>query len=441
MLLSKNYSCRDKQLIKKEMNPQKKILFVSYGGGHINTILPIYKKCKKNGFNADLIALTGAKLVTESQNIKSLGFIDFVEEKEREKFRKFGEKIINENYDQNSGIDREESIYYLGINWSENLERYGEEKTKLLYKKIKRHSFLPIKFFEKIIQKNNYKLVITTNSPKSERAALIAANRLNIKSIRLEDLFFEDHLQLEINEKLGNDFSSSIGKYKSTPSKIFVMCQLTKDMYKLKKKTLLLGTKESDVIVTGQPILDRLAINSSSLEIKKQNNYVLWSHANRTLDGNEVLNMISFWLEKFSSNTLPLAIKLHPDCPNEERSYIDKSLLKLSNNYFFIESNLSIEEAIISSKVLIAQNSTTMLEAFFLRKPSICLDPKNMRKNIPYLKCGICQRATNCIELNDLITKSEEINDKRFEKIKGQMGLSLNATEKIFSELKNLIRN
>ena len=77
------------------MNPKKKILFVSYGGGHINIILPIYKKCKKNGFHADLIALTGAKLVTESQNIKSLGFKDFVEEKEKEKFRKFGEKIIN----------------------------------------------------------------------------------------------------------------------------------------------------------------------------------------------------------------------------------------------------------------------------------------------------------------------------------------------------------
>ena len=86
------------------MNSKKKILFVSYGGGHINIILPIFKKCKKNGFNADLIALTGAKLVTESQNIKSLGFKDFVEEKERGKFRKFGEKLINENYDQNSGM-------------------------------------------------------------------------------------------------------------------------------------------------------------------------------------------------------------------------------------------------------------------------------------------------------------------------------------------------
>ena len=424
------------------MDSKKKILFVSHGGGHINVILPIYKKCKKNGFHADLVAVTGAKLVAESQNIKSLGFIDFVEEKDKEKFRKFGEKIIDENHDQNSGIDRKESIYYLGINWSENLERYGEEKTKRHYKKIKRHSFLPINFFEKIIQKNNYNLVITSNAPQSERAALIAANRLNIKSIRIEDLFFDDIIQVDLKEKLGRDFSSSIGKYIVSPTKIFVMCQFTKDLYKSKKKILLLDSKESDVIVTGQPTFDRFSINSSSFKNKKQNsskkNYVLWCHGNTT-DINEVLNLISFWLKTFTSNSIPFAIKLHPNCSQKEKSYIDQTLSKFSNNYFFVESNLSIEEVIISSKVLIAQFSTSILEAFFLRKPSICLDPTNIRKNIPFVECEICQRATNFKELNDLILESEDINDERFEKIKSQMGFSLNATKKIFSELKNLI--
>ena len=80
-----------------------------------------------------------------------------------------------------------------------------------------------------------------------------------------------------------------------------------------------------------------------------------------------------------------------------------------------------------------------MLEAFFLRKPSICLDPTNIRKNIPFVKGQICQRATNLKELNDLILESEDINDEKFEKIKNQMGFSFNATEKIFSELTNLI--
>ena len=58
-----------------------------------------------------------------------------------------------------------------------------------------------------------------------------------------------------------------------------------------------------------------------------------------------------------------------------------------------------------------------------------------------FVKYKICQRATNFKELNNLISESEDINDERFEKIKSEMGFSLNATEKIFSELTNLIRN
>ena len=111
-------------------------------------------------------------------------------------------------------------------------------------------------------------MVITSNAPQSERAALIAANRLNIKSIRIEDLFFDDILQIDLKEKIGKDFASSIGKYTVSPTKIFVMCQLTKELYKFKKKTLLLDTKESDIIVTGQPSFDRFSINSSNLKIK-----------------------------------------------------------------------------------------------------------------------------------------------------------------------------
>ena len=54
------------------------------------------------------------------------------------------------------------NLFITGINWLENVNRYGENITKRLYKS-KRHSFLPIKFFEELISKNNFKLVVTTN--------------------------------------------------------------------------------------------------------------------------------------------------------------------------------------------------------------------------------------------------------------------------------------
>ena len=44
---------------------KKKILFVSYGGGHINLILPVVEKCKNEGYPLDIMALTGAKIITD----------------------------------------------------------------------------------------------------------------------------------------------------------------------------------------------------------------------------------------------------------------------------------------------------------------------------------------------------------------------------------------
>ena len=421
-----------------------KILFVSYGGGHINLILPILEKCRNYGFYSDILALTGAKLVTDFLKIKSFGYKDFVEDKDKKKVKYYGAKLLKENYNPESGIEEEESLYYLGINWLDNIEKFGEEKTERLYKKIKRHSFLPVNFFEKILKKNNYDLLVVTNSPKSERAAVLAANKLKIKSIRIEDLFFDDDLQNEIIMKLGSDYKSSIGSYVASPSKIFVMCNYTKDLYKFKKKALLLNSKESDIIVTGQPILDRLCSKSINYINKKKDKSsakkcVLWAHSNGLPDNDEVLELISLWLKNFSSKSLYLAIKLHPDFSSTDKQYIDKTFSQFSQNYFFVKPNLSIDEAIKSSKVLIAQESTTMLEALFLRKPSVCLDPKNIRKDIPYLKCNICERASTSQELNELIIRSNDIDKNRFENIKKKMGFPLNASERIFSELKKLI--
>ncbi len=408
-------------------------------------LLPIFEKCKNKGYSADILALTGAKLITNSLGIKSLGFKDFIPELDRKEIKDFGKKLLYENYYPESGIDKEESIYYLGINWLENLDRYGLEMTERIYRKVKRHSFLPIKFFERLIKENKYGLVITTNSPKSERAAIIAANNLKIKSIRIEDLFFDDDLQLDLINKLGVDYSKSIGKFKAKPSKIFVMSNYTKSLYKKNKDIMLLETSESDVIVTGQPILDRLVEKSfSPLEkknkvYKQKKEFILWCHSNGTLDEAEVYSLICNWLKIYSSENLNLAIKLHPHFTLKHKKFIENLFSEFSLNYFFVDEEVKIEDAIKKCRLLIAQESTTMLEAFFLKKHSICLDPTNIRREIHYVKCGICNRVTNEKELNESINLLSDYDQNKFEKIIKKMGFNLNATELIFSEISKLI--
>ena len=128
-----------------------RIAVISYGGGHINIVLPVVKRCLTAGLDVDLIALTGAKPLAERQGYKTLGYEDFVSGSEKEKIINFGKDLIDQNFNPESGITVEESLCYLGVNWAENLQRYGKKLTETLYDRVGRHSFLPITFFENII--------------------------------------------------------------------------------------------------------------------------------------------------------------------------------------------------------------------------------------------------------------------------------------------------
>lgn len=420
----------------------KKILFVAYGGGHINMILPIAKQCIFEGFKVDILGLTGAKLKAESEGIDCLGYKNFVSREEEKIIFNAGENLLNDNHNPDSGIDEKESLSYLGTNWLENETRYGKEVTQRIYIKAKRHSFLPINFLKKVLTKGNYDLLITTNSPKSERAALIAADHLNIKSIRLEDLFFDDNLQKEIIEMLGNDYYSTIGKFRSSPTKIFVMCEYTKRIYEEQKDILLLDTSKKDVVVTGQPILEKIhnnSIKSKIIEQKKDyEELILWAHQNDTIDAKEILNLLENWLYKYSSRKKKLAFKFHP----LENEVIKKNIIDqfktINSNFIVINDEDNICDWISASSLLISQGSTAMLEAFFLKKPTIILDPNSLRRNFPYVLTEISEIVSNADELNSKFENIKIFDKQKYSIVKKRLGFKLNSVKNIIKEIKNI---
>jgi hypothetical protein len=415
-----------------------RIAVISYGGGHINIVLPVVKRCLTAGLDVDLIALTGAKPLAERQGYKTLGYEDFVSGSEKEKIINFGKDLIDQNFNPESGITVEESLCYLGVNWAENLQRYGKKLTETLYDRVGRHSFLPITFFENIIKRNKYDLVVTTNSPKSERAALIAADNLKKPSIRIDDLFFDDNLQQEIIDKLGDIYYVSLGKHYSSPTKICVMSEYTKSLYAEKKEKMLLKTDPDNVVVTGQPILDRLAKSKSDVapkyfdQLDSEIGIVVWFHQNYTLDEDEVLNLLSNWLNSKSDRHPNLIIKFHPDSSAQQKFKVRESLSHSKHSFLIVPDDENILDLIFFSQVIIAQESTTMLESFFIEKPTICLDPTGIRKNIPYVLNGVSKRVTSADELNTTIHESLTVGSDKMKKVKQKMGFQTNATENIF---------
>ena len=66
------------------------------------------------------------------------------------------------------------------------------------------------------------------------------------------------------------------------------MCEYTKRIYEEQKDILLLDTSAKDIVVTGQPILEKIYDNwNKSIKIAQKQNFeelLLWAHQNGTSD-------------------------------------------------------------------------------------------------------------------------------------------------------------
>lgn len=166
-----------------------KILFVSYGGGHIEMCLPVMQELRAMapGAEVQVMALTTAAQVARSAGERPLGYREFLPLCDETAVRQFGSKLLEGN--QHPAVDPEESLAYLGINFLEWVESEGLESANAKWQRSGRRGFLPLNFFRKVLAHHRPDVVVATNSPRSEQAAIEAALDLGIPCLTLVDLF------------------------------------------------------------------------------------------------------------------------------------------------------------------------------------------------------------------------------------------------------------
>jgi len=224
---------------------KKNILLVCYGGGHVKIIEKLYHTLKSD-FSVVIIALTSARNYLKSKNIPFVSFSDFPEfitQRERD----YG-KALSECLDV---LDLEETIAYMGVNYTELLDTFGEINGRNKYQNEGRNSFYPIKFMAKVFDLINPSLVITTNSPRAERAALFVAKEKCIPSICVVDNLWIGGGALDVAEQ-------------KLATKI---CVLSEGV----KQELIEATTfpEEDIIVTGSPVFDLIKFRRSEWKARK----------------------------------------------------------------------------------------------------------------------------------------------------------------------------
>lgn len=166
-----------------------KVLFVSYGGGHVEMCLPVLRALRESvpGVDARLLALTTAAGVARRAGEQPLGLRDFIAGAEGARALRYGEALLGEQ--QHPDVAREESLAYLGLNFLEWVDTLGEDAAWQRWRETGRQGFRPVRLMRRILQQLRPDVVVATNSPRSEQAAIEAAQALAIPTLSMVDLF------------------------------------------------------------------------------------------------------------------------------------------------------------------------------------------------------------------------------------------------------------
>lgn len=212
------------------------ILIVAYGGGHAAMLAPIAQSLTAAGRPFTFLALTTAKSVLDRLGIPSIGFCDLPEATETDTQR-WGSELVGD-LPVGGPVSPQETVAYLGASFRDLVDEYGEVEAKRRYSEAGRQAFSPVATMLRVMKRIAPDLVIATNSPRAERATILAAGQLGIPSVCAVDLFALQEVQW-------------IGQ-PGYATRVCVLNESVRSMF------LLHGRKPEEVVVTGNPAFDRL---------------------------------------------------------------------------------------------------------------------------------------------------------------------------------------
>lgn len=338
----------------------KKILLVTYGGGHSAIINPILNEFKNEKIELVCLALTGAYESLRHYNeydsiqIKKISSYSNLFNQDLPDIKYWGNFIVN-TMDKKKIIDLDESILYLGLSMLELVRLYGSNKAVHLYKEGGRTVFLPEIISRKILKFERPDIVFATNSPRMEKSIILAAIHLKIKNFQINDLFGYEAINI-VSEN------------------IIVMNDFVKKEVELKRKC--------NLYTLGQPALEatynkirnideNLLKKNNSLDSEKINitfftQQLLFKDKNGVVlglkDNDIIINTYYNLFKKLRKYPqFEIFLRTHP---NQDASIYNK-LLKLSKHLNPIMSSF---ESIKISDIVIIQDSTIGLEALISNK-------------------------------------------------------------------------
>jgi hypothetical protein len=135
-------------------------------------------------------------------------------------------------------VDPEETAAYLGLSYADLEAEVGPQEAGARYARDGRQAFLPRRTLTRILQRLQPDLLVATNSPRAERAAIEAARALDIPAVCVVDLFAIDEV-----------------RWLAQPGYADRVCVLNEAV---RDFLLAAGRQPDEIVATGNPAFDAL---------------------------------------------------------------------------------------------------------------------------------------------------------------------------------------
>lgn len=389
---------------------KKHVLFVSYGGGHIElikAILPAIIKTRQ--YKISVIALTVAwkEMVDSDLNgitLYKLSDFRHLFIQDEALINALGLRFLKENYSPLSGVSEEETVFYLGLSMLDLVREKGEERALELYELQKRQCFNPVRSFERIISYLSPEIIFTTNSPRSEFATIQAAKNLGVPSVQILDLFGD-------------------GYPPPTADHIFVLNE------KIKQKLQGNGVK-SLIYPVGQPVFDLTGDSVKQVDVLSKrlklslapDKKILLFCPTRYLSRNKDMSLMNKYIDPdifnvpifevldFLISTFDIQVIIRPHPVSDSIENYKKYFHKRPGYNYFSNDQLNVIESIAISDICLGYISTICVQAAVCKKtvftynydiniqyplPELTQQPFHYSANLDELKENIVNYLSN----------------------------------------------
>lgn len=409
----------------------KTALFVCYGGGHAEALIPVIKYLTKNtDIKVEAIGINLAANLLRENGIPCKTLSNYLDVKSIE----IGFPIAKQRHNFSSHVSFADSIAYYGFSMCDLINEVGKDSAYQILKIFDRRTMFPVRTMIRILQLEAPDVVITTTMNRFEAATLYAAGMLGIPSLKVEDLIgriyrtFPDKIQVDSVAEKNHLVSNGI-----SPEKILVKSQLKnpivmsyyEKVYQLqietrptafavvsefaKNEILKRGIDPNSIHITGQPAFDKhpwYLINTKKEKVSQELNInpnipIITFMSQPNAEREDVFRILINSVKRFEKKELNVIVKLHPN----EDGRIQKIIMQeLGYDRLVLIKNIDARELIAVSDVVITVSSTTGIEAAVMGKPLIYINATNKEDYIPFSDMGIGIKCTNPTELYSILS-------------------------------------